>query len=237
MAGKLLLGNRTIALLFAGETPIQRVVLGGRVVWASLLRLPAEQRSAIKMAILSEGSTAEAEGMGIGLRAVFVSDSSASLLGVGGFSTGQAGRMEYKISPILITVCKPRFDGTARIREKETAQLYCSGGMAYRDRAGVLAALLSGRPAAGTAGHGRGSARIWDSGGALTAIAGGWCAEKAQTSTANGASLSKRAGFGLAAALGVRPVSDEPWAAQDGSTLTVYRAWQGTQTERILEVM
>ena len=105
------------------------------------------------------------------------------------------------------------------------------------DRAGVLAALLSGRPAAGTDGHGRGSARIWDSGGALTAIAGGWCAEKAQTSTANGASLSKRAGFGLAAALGVRPVSDVPWAAQDGSTLTVYRAWQGTQTERILEVM
>ena len=137
MAGKLLLGNRTIALLFSGETPIQQVMLGGRVVWASLLRLPAGQRSAIKTAILSEGSTAEADGVGIGLRAVFVSDSSASLLGVGGFSTGQAGRMEYKISPILITVCKPRFDGTARIREKETAQLYCSGGMAYRDRAGV----------------------------------------------------------------------------------------------------
>ena len=62
--------ERAHKLAVLGE--IARALNGGRVVWASLLRLPAEQRSAIKMAILSEGSTAEAEGMGIGLRAVFV---------------------------------------------------------------------------------------------------------------------------------------------------------------------
>lgn len=265
MAGKLLLGNRTIALLFAGETPIQRVVLGGRVVWASLLRLPAEQRSAIKTAILSEGSTAEAEGMGIGLRAVFVSDSSASLLGVGGFSTGQVGRMEYKISPILIAVCKPRFSGTARIREKETAQLYRPSGMAYRDRAGVreqYTAYQAGMVQAGQ--ETEEASRFTVSGdtagmdqlapvsvsGVSTARASVLTSEASMAETGQVSRSGVQSAPGLmgsvfastgsvsrkAVSASIRQIN-EAWVSQNIDKLSIFRALSTVQTDKTLEVM
>lgn len=267
MAGKLLLGSQPIALLFVGETPIQRVMLGSQTLWASLLRLPAEQYSAVRTAALPEAGMAEAEGLGAGLRAVFWSGSSASLLGMDGFASQQAGRGGYRISPVLIAVCKPQFDGRASIRETEAAQPYRTRDMAYRDRAGVREQYTAYWAGMAQAGQKTGANSRFTLSGDTAGMdqlspvrAAGESGEKASALTGDaamaGADAKVRSAFygtvynagtelssaessasDNIASLSAQDIRDGPWAEQDGNKLYIYQSYETDQFAEKLWVM
>lgn len=265
MAGKLLLGNRTIALLFAGETPIQRVVLGGRVLWASLLRLPAEQRSAIEAAVRAESRTAEAEGFSAGIRAVCLSDNSAALLSMAGFAAVADSRAEHLLSPILISVCKPQFFGTPRAKWSEDAQTFHASGMAYSERAGVRESYAAhqadmARAAQETEADSRYAASgdtadmeqlspVIISGvstkkaSVLTGDARTAEAVQAARSSARGSVNPSRAvqaaepaGARQTCTVSIRLIRDGVWAEQEGNTLRIYQAFQAIEKNGVVSI-